>query len=307
MGERVSVVASFMLDFVIRAPRRPAPGETVRGTGFDMFLGGKGFNQSVAARRAGAPVAAIGRLGDDDFGRRFRASLTAEGIDDRHVVTDPDEGTGIAAPVVEPSGENSIIIVPRANLAVTPADIEAAADTIATSGVLLLQLEVPTEAVVAAATSARQAGVPVILNPAPAADVLDQLAGSIDVLVPNEAEAAALAGGSVDDDPAALARALRDRTGAAVVLTLGAAGALVLDGDGVMTLGAHDVPVVDTVGAGDAFCGTLGGHLAAGRSLAEAAVQANAAGALAVTRTGAEPSMPTAAAVAELLATSPVA
>ena len=201
----MSVVASFMLDFVIQAPRRPARGETVLGTRFDTFLGGKGFNQSVAARRAGAPVAVIGRLGDDDFGLRFRASLADEGIDDRHVVTDLDEGTGIASPLVEPGGENSIVIVPRANLAVSPADIEAAADTIATSGVLLLQLEVPPDAVAAAATCAHGAGVPVMLNPAPAADVLDLLAGSIDVLVPNEAEAAALAGGSVDDDPAALA------------------------------------------------------------------------------------------------------
>lgn len=281
---RVAVLASFNGDLVVTS-RRPGPGETVTGSGVEELLGGKGFNQAVAARRAGAEVVAIGRLGADGDGRRIRAVLAAEGIDDRHVADDP-LGTGLAVIVVDPAGENSIIVVPRANHAVSVDDVAVAAGDIAAAGALLLQLEVPTDAVAAAARCGRAAGVPVVLNPAPAADVLDRFVGLVDVLVPNQTEAAQLAGGSVDDDPAELAAALRERLGCGVVLTLGAAGALVLDEHGTTSLPAHQVAVVDTVGAGDAFCGALGAALAAGLDLREAAAQGNAAGALATTRRG---------------------
>lgn len=300
---RVAVLASFNGDLVV-ASRRPGPGETVTGTGVEQLLGGKGFNQAVAARRAGAEVVAIGRLGSDDDGRRSRAVLAAEGIDDRFVVDDP-AGTGLAVIVVDPTGENSIIVVPRANHAVSVGDVEAASDAITSSGVLLLQLELPTDAVVAAATAAHRTGVVVVLNPAPAADVLERFAGLVDVLVPNQTEAAQLVGGSVDDDPADLAATLRDRLGCAVVLTLGSEGALVFDDGGATRIPAHAVEVVDTVGAGDASCGTLGAALAAGLDLRTAAARGNAAGALATTRRGAEPAMPTAADVDGLLAPTP--
>jgi ribokinase len=304
---RVAVLASFNTDLVVSVSRRPGAGETVRGEAFDEHLGGKGFNQAVAAARAGASAWAIGRLGDDAGGRRFLAALDAEGIDHRHVATGAGERTGTAVIVVDDAGENTVIVVAGANHVVSAADVDAAADDLASSGALLLQLEVPIEAVVAAAATAHGAGIPVVLNPAPADDVLDRLAGLIDVIVPNQHEAALLTGGSADDDPAALAAALRDRLGCAVVLTLGADGSLVLDAAGPTRLPAHPVDVLDTVGAGDASCGTLGATLAAGHDLRTAAARANAAGALATTRRGAEPSMPTAAAVTELLGGAPPA
>ena len=302
-GGGVAVLASFNADLVVSVPHHPVPGETVTGSTLAEHLGGKGFNQAVAARRAGAAVTVIGRVGDDEHGRQVLAALDREGIDHRHVGIDPDQGTGVAVIVVDDAGENTVIVVPRANHAVSVADVDAAADDLAGCGALLLQLEVPTDAVVAAAACAHRAGVRVVLNPAPAADVLDRLAGLVDVIVPNQTEAAQLQGGAGDaDDPASLAAALRARTGAAVVLTLGAAGALVFDELGLTRLPAHAVAVVDTVGAGDAFCGALGAALAAGHDLRAAVVRGNAAGALATTRHGAEPSMPTAAAVDALLA-----
>jgi ribokinase len=302
----VCVLGSFMMDLVVRAPRRPRPGETVIGTDFQRFLGGKGFNQAVAAARAGARTTMLGRLGADGFGREFLDRLAGEGIDARHVVVDPVEGTGIGAPLVEDGGENSIVVVPRANAGMTVRDVERAAGTLRDADVLLAQLELPVDPIVTAARRAREGHAAVVLNPAPATTGLEQLHGLVDVLVPNQQEAAMLAGlpaGARPADPVAVGRALRDRFGADVVLTLGAQGALVVDGDGdPFEVKGHAVAAVDTVGAGDAFCGALGAGLARGAGLREAAVFANAAGALAVTRAGAEPSMPTHAAVLALLA-----
>jgi ribokinase len=263
------------------------------GTRFDQFLGGKGFNQAVAAARSGAATAMVGRLGDDDFGRQFRAGLSCAGIDDRHVHTDQSEGTGIGLPLVEDSGENSIVVVPRANHRVTVDDVSRAERRIARADVLLLQLEIPMAACVAAATIAHRAGVTVVLNPAPAVDRIDGFAGLVDVVVPNEIEARRLTRAPADADAADLARRLRELVHADVVVTLGADGALLLDDDGPTHLAAHPVTVLDTVGAGDAFCGGLGAQLAAGSSGRDAVAYANAAAALAVTKPGAAPSIPT--------------
>jgi ribokinase len=295
MTGRLCVVGSFMMDLVVRAPRRPLAGETIVGHGFDMFLGGKGFNQAVAAARCGATTAMVGRLGDDDFGRRFRECLAIEGIDDTHVAVDAAAGTGIGAPLVETGGENSIVVIPRANAALSPVHIEAAAPAITSATVLLLQLELPVVTAVAAARLARDAGVTVVLNPAPALAAVDMapLRGLVDVLVPNETEAMMLAGAVTNGDGSVgLAATLRRWSGAAVVLTAGGAGCVLADGEGTESVASHPVDVVDTVGAGDAFCGVLGAWLADGSSLREAVRHANAAGALAVTRAGAEPSMP---------------
>jgi ribokinase len=288
----VAVLASFMTDLTVRVPRRPGPGETVAGTSFHRFLGGKGCNQAVAAARAGAATAVVGRLGDDEYGRDFLDLLHREGIEAASVTTDPSEGTGVAVPIVEDSGDNSIVTVARANARVTVAEVEAASSVLTGADVLLLQLELPAPAVVAAASRARAAGVTVVLNPAPAVVDLADLVGLVDVLVPNEVEAAQLSG--IDDDPLAAAKELRRRLGASVVVTLGERGVLVLHGDLEELMPAHAVEVVDTVGAGDAFCGALGARLAAGDELCVAARYANAAAALAVTREGAEPSIPTA-------------
>ena len=288
----VCVVGSFMMDLVIRGPRRPDRGETVIGSSFETYLGGKGFNQAVAAARAGASTAMVGRLGDDDFGRQFLALLEGEGIDATSVGADSEIGTGVGAPFVEDSGENSIVVVPRANHALNPDHVRAAAGVIESAKVLLLQLELPVAATLEAATIGRAAGVTVVLNPAPAVGALDVFKGLVDYVVPNESEAAQLGG---PDE-------LLDVTGArGIALTLGERGATVL-ADGLSTsVGAHIVDCVDTVGAGDAFCGALAAQLAAGASLIDAVTFANAAGALAVSIPGAEPSMPRRAAIEALL------
>jgi ribokinase len=301
----VCVVGSFMMDLTIRTRRRPEPGETVIGTSFDQYLGGKGFNQALAAARSDAVTAMVGRLGDDDYGRLFLRRLREEGIDLRHVAQDPLEGTGIGAPVVDESGENAIVVVPRANHAVSVEDIHAASGLIGSARVLLLQLELPVAVVLAAAACARHAGTAVVLNPAPAVSEVEPFADLVDVIVPNQAEAAQLTGLSfASSSPAQIATALSQRTGAQVVLTLGADGVLVLERGTrePVLVPAHQVEVVDTVAAGDAFCGALGAELARGSTLLEAAAYANAAAGLAVTRRGAEPSIPRRTAVSELLA-----
>ncbi|MDI1463135.1 ribokinase [Catellatospora sp. KI3] len=298
----VCVLGSFMKDLIAQAPRRPETGETLRGHGFYEALGGKGLNQAVAAARAGARVAMVGRLGADRYGEEFLLMLAQEGIDASQVHRDADLGTGVGLPVVEPTGANSIIIVPRANEAVTAADVEAAAGVIRSSRILLVQLELPVEAVVAALRLARAAGVFTVLNPAPYADLPGEIADLVDVIVPNEVEAEQLTGLSCRGD-AALGVALklrRDFAGTGAVVTLGGRGVVVVDRDTdepepgwrMNALNAYDVDVVDTVGAGDAFCGALTARLAAGDSLLAATEFASAAGALAVTRHGSAPAMP---------------
>lgn len=291
---RVAVVGSFVTDLVIRAPRRPRPGETLIGHSLDIFLGGKGFNQAVAAARLGAEVTMIGRVGNDAFGDRFLEALNREGIHADYVIRDPQQGTGVASPLVEDSGENSIVQVPRANAALSPADIERAASALAQCAVLLAQLEVPPAASLRAAQIATAAGARFILNPAPARQDAADLIRLADVLVPNEVEAIGLVGVTPHSgaDPAEAARRLRAQGVPVVIVTLGERGALLVTEAGEQVFPAYSVNVVDTTAAGDAFCGALAVALAEGRDLAGAVRFANAAGALAVTRLGAEPSLP---------------
>jgi len=299
----VCVVGSFMMDFIVRAPRRPATGETLIGHSLETCLGGKGYNQAVAAARSGARTAMIGRLGSDEWGGQFRRSLEAEGIDATGTSTDAILGTGVGLPLVEDDGANSIVVIPRANLAMTEADVKAAATLLSSAAVVLLQLELPLNVAVAAARIAKRAGAIVILNPAPAVAPLEAFAGLVDLVVPNQSEATILIGAPCEGEDALRAAAkLQAVTGARdIVLTLGEHGALVIQGDRSELLAAHDVPCIDTVGAGDAFCGALAARLAAGDPLIEAARFGGAAGALAVTRPGAGPSMPTRAEIQGLL------
>ncbi len=291
MSGGVCVVGSCMYDLVVRSARRPQPGETVVGESFETFLGGKGFNQAVAAQRAGAATSFIGRVGQDEFGRQFLGGLAVEGLDHHWVVTDAALGTGVGLPVVEPGGQNSIIIVPQANSGITPEQIEASAGAITGADVLLLQLEVPLEASLAAARVAAEAGVLVVVNPAPYVPLPAELLHLADVLVPNEVELAAMA--SIDDDPEQALAALQSRTEAQIVATLGGRGVLVSVGRASTSLvPAHRVTAVDTVGAGDVFCGYLAAGLAAGEELIEAVTRANAAAALSVTRHGGATSAP---------------
>jgi ribokinase len=299
----VCVVGSFMMDLVARAPRRPERGETLIGSSFAMFLGGKGFNQAIAAARSGASTAMVGTLGDDDFGARFRACLASEGIDAAGVMSSPTTGTGVGMPLVDDTGDNSIVVIPQANHDITAAGVRAASDVITAASVLLVQLELPVDAVVEAARIAREAGTIVVLNPAPAVADLRAFTGLVDFVVPNASEAALLTGVECDGEGAVkAAEMLLADTGAnGVVLTLAEQGALVAHNGTVELVTSHSVDVVDSVGAGDAFCGALAAQLAVGRDLASAVAYGNAAGALAVTKAGAEPSMPRRADVERLL------
>ena len=276
----IAVVGSINLDIVVEVERHPAPGETVLGGDRLELPGGKGANQAVAATRLGAQVAFVGRVGDDDAGRRLRDGLAAVGVDVTHVTVDPDAPTGTALIAVDRTGENTIVVSSGANARVSEADVEAARDMVAGAAVTLVQHEVPEDAVAAAIALGRR----VVLNPAPARPIV----APVDVLVPNRGELEALAGRA--GDPVSLARSLD--VARAVVVTLGSEGAAVISGSSVERIPAPRVDVVDTTGAGDAFCGALAQALDAGADLVEAARRAVGAAAESVTKPGAQGGLP---------------
>jgi ribokinase len=286
---RVCVVGSFVIDLVFRVKRRPGPGETMLADDFGMFLGGKGFNQAVAARRLGADVTMVGRLGNDPFGDMFVAKLEQEGIDSSHVTRDPEVGTAIASPIIDANGENSIIAAPRANMRVTPDDARAADEQIAAADVLMLQFEIPPAASRIAAEIARKHDTVVLLDPAPVEHGFERFAAPMDYIVPNEIEAHMLTGRMTSEEAAAV---LLPETRRGVVISLGVQGAMAVDRAALNRFPAHKVKVVDTTGAGDAFRAGLAVKIAEGASLGDAVRFANACGALACTVMGAEPSMP---------------
>jgi ribokinase len=303
---KVVVVGSFNMDLVIKTERRPQRGETLIGEEFGMFIGGKGANQAIAASRLGADVTMIGRLGADLFGDTFFTEFDKENIDTSFVVRDAEVGTGVASPVIDADGDNSIIIVPRANMRLDVEDVERAASKIADADVLLLQLEVPIESSKRAAEIARANGVEIILNPAPACVLPDSFLGLIDILVPNEVETEFLTKVTVADDEGArlAAKVLFEKGISTIVLTLGNRGTLLLTSQRSQLVPAYNVKVVDTTAAGDAFCGALATALASGDKIENAVAFANATGALAVTVLGAAPSMPTAEQVHDFVVSS---
>ena len=304
MPARIAVVGSLNMDLVVRVPRMPVPGETLIGHDFHVIPGGKGANQAVAAARLGAQVTMIGRVGDDDFGRAQQRNLAQEGIGVTHVSVDPEEATGIALITLDAAGQNSIILAPGANMRLTVAHVEAAAQTIADAEILICQLESPLEVVTRAIELARAQGVRVILNPAPARPLDTALLHLVDYLIPNESETTLLTGIQVTDLSSAekAAANLRERGVSTVILTLGEQGALLANARGMIHVPGYSVEVVDTTAAGDAFVGGFAVALAEGQPLQEAVRFANAAGALAVTRLGAQPSLPTRRAVEQFLA-----
>ena len=303
---RVVVVGSLNIDLVTHTERIPAPGETVLGGDLATVPGGKGANQAVAAARLGAQTAMVGQLGDDGFAAQLRQSLAADNIDTRHVTT-VDAATGVALIVVDARGQNSIVVASGANMRVTPADVDAAAETIANADVLLLQLEIPLQSVKRAAEIAHANGVIVILNPAPAQPLPADLLALVDILAPNESETATLTGLPVESeaDLRTAANALRAFGIDTVLLTLGERGVLLAGSDGIEQFPAFRVDnVVDTTAAGDAFLGGFATAMAEGRSAAEAVPWGCAAGALAVTKAGAQPSLPSRDDVQKMLARS---
>ena len=299
----VVVFGSINMDLVVRTPRLPAPGETLTGYTFFTAPGGKGANQAVACARLGAPTRMVGRVGDDLFGEQLRASLRSFGVQDDGVLTTPGP-SGVALIAVDDLAENTIVIVPGANGSVSIADIPRLEAVLDGARILLVQLEVPIETVVAAARAAHTRGVTVILDPAPALPLPDELYALADIITPNEHEAATLTGIAVHDDRGAIAaaRALIARGARRVALKLGARGALTADAEGEQFWSPFTVTPVDTVAAGDAFNGGLAVALSEGRSFNEAIRWGLAAGALSVTRHGAQPSMPERNEVLTLLA-----
>jgi ribokinase len=290
----ITVIGSFMMDLVIKAERRPKRGETLIGQSFGMFPGGKGFNQAVAAIRLGAHVHMVGKLGEDDFGERFLKSLAIAGIGSEFVSTTNQAMTGVGSPVIDAQGDNSIIVVPGANMLLLPSDIEKARNLIEKSDMVLMQLENPVETVLCAAGIAHSAGVPILLNPAPARQLPDELLALVTILTPNEIEAEMLTGCNVADTTSALQAAiiLLQKKIQSVVLTLGERGAMLAEKDRFVQIPGFQVKVIDTTAAGDAFCAALAVQFASGYSMEESIAFANSAGALATTILGAEPAMP---------------
>jgi ribokinase len=289
----VVVFGSINMDMVVRVARLPAVGETLTGHGFVTVPGGKGANQAVAAARLGAPTQMVGRVGDDVFGAALLDNLAANQVGTGSVTVSGGP-SGVAAIAVSDAGENTIVVVPGANGLVGGEDLPHLDRLLGDARVLLLQLEVPLDAVVAAAEAARARGVFVILDPAPAQELPDALYAAADLITPNESEATLLTGIPISDTASAAeaARALVARGCRAAVVKLGGRGAVWFDGQQVWTLDPHRVTVVDTVAAGDAFNGGVAAALSDGRPIAEALRWGMAAGALAVTRAGAQDAMP---------------
>jgi ribokinase len=306
MTARVAVAGSLNVDLVVRTPRIPEPGETIIGSDFHRVPGGKGANQAVAAARLGADVAMVGRVGQDSFAGQLRENMSRMGVDLTHVKEDPDAATGVALIVVDDAGQNSIVVASGANAHFSPEDVEEAEETLANADVLLLQLESPLETVRRAAEIAEAHGVRVILNPAPAQELPRSLLTLVDVLIPNESEAALLTGRSVESEEEARAAAQELlRLGVeTVIITLGKRGALLAQDGSAARIPSFEVVAVDTTAAGDAFVGSFAVALAEGKMLREAVRWGNAAGALAATKMGAQPSLPTREALERLLESS---
>jgi len=295
MPAKVVVIGSLNMDLVTRAPRLPRGGETLIGQSFATVSGGKGANQAVAAARLGAEVSMVGCVGNDAYGAELRGALLAERIDCQAVST-VEDSSGVALIVVDDNSQNAIVIVAGANGSLTPQVIDRFDAVLQTADVIICQLEVPDATVGHALKRGRALGKTVILNPAPASRPLpaDWFA-AIDYLIPNESEASALTGLSVDSLASAETAATRliAMGVGKVIITLGAQGSLFADGSRLEHFPAPKVKAVDTTAAGDTFVGGFAAALAAGSSEADAIRFGQVAAALSVTRAGAQPSIPT--------------
>ena len=296
----IIVVGSLNTDLVVRTPRFPQPGETISGEDLQVIPGGKGANQAVAAARHGIQVSMLGRLGKDNFGDFLLDNLKQNQVDFRLVQRD-DASTGTAAIIVDGKGQNSIILSAGSNGKVSPADVNSV--SFADYKLLLLQLEIPIPPVLAAAQRAHESGILVILNPAPAKELPAELLSLVDYLIPNETELGLLTGMDVNGLASAesAAKSLLQRGVKNVIVTLGSKGALIVSSKQVTHVDTYPVHVVDTTAAGDAFIGGFAYSLLQNKSLEDAVRYGCASGALATTKFGAQPSLPTRAEVEKFI------
>lgn len=292
---KITVMGSFVVDLMGRAPHLPVKGETVKGTAFKIGPGGKGSNQGVAAQRAGAEVNMITKIGKDDFATLALKSFQQEGMDTSYIFQDDNSPTGAALILVdENTSENEILVTLGACGFITDENIEKARGVIENSKVFLTQLETNLDAVEKAVDIAHKKGVMVILNPAPVQTIQEDLFKKVDLLTPNEVEASILSGVEINtvEDASRAAKILMSKGAKSVIITLGSKGSLVVTDDKEKFIESIKVDAVDTTGAGDAYNGGLATALAEGKDIFEAAEFANIVGALSVTKIGTAPAMP---------------
>jgi ribokinase len=294
MVNRIAVIGSSNIDFAMKMDHLPAVGETVLDAEFVQVFGGKGANQAVAAARGGGMVTFVNCVGDDPYAERMVAGFDADGIDTSHLYREARISSGAALVMVGEGGNNYLSVAPGANYRLTPERIDENRELIAKSDWVLMQYEIARPTVERVLEVASEEGTPVIFNFAPAREFPRERLASVHTLVVNENEAATLSGLSVRDETEArrAARALRDTGAQVVIVTLGAAGSLVVNADGVSHVQAFPVEAVDTTAAGDTYCGCLAVALAEGKSLEESVRFASAGAAISVGRMGAQPSAP---------------
>ncbi|MBR6629324.1 MAG: ribokinase [Bacteroidaceae bacterium] len=294
MQRKIVVIGSCNTDMVISMDHLPLPGETLIGGEFFMNSGGKGANQAVAAARLGGNVSFIAKVGNDPFGKRALEQYRAEGIDVKHILTDPEQPSGVALIMVDAQGENSIAVASGANAHLTTKDIDNAKEILSRADIVLMQLETPITTVEHAANVAKRSGAKVILNPAPAQPLPESLLQNLYILIANETEAEFISGTQITDmdSVARAADILCDKGVEKVVITLGSRGAFVKERGNYHQIPGLKVKAVDATAAGDTFCGALCVALAEGKNLTEAVTFANRCAAVTVTRMGAQSSLP---------------
>lgn len=292
--KKIVVVGSCNTDMTVKSDRLPVPGETVIGGEFMMNPGGKGANQAVATARLGGRVTFVAKTGNDLFGRQSVELYNDEGIDTRFIDSDSTTPSGVALISVDAQGENCIMVAPGANSNLLPEDIEKAEEEIKSADILLMQLEVPIKTVEYAARLAHKNGVKVILNPAPAQSLSNELLENLYMLIPNETEAEIISGIKVTDEASALraADAIVAKGVDTVVITMGSLGALLKSPTESVLVPALKVDAIDTTAAGDTFCGAISVAISEGKSLKEAVEFANKACSITVTRMGAQKALP---------------
>jgi len=301
---RILVIGSINTDMVVRSPELPFPGQTLMGHSFQTTGGGKGANQAVAAARLGAEVSLIARIGDDAFGKMSIENFKKEKINIENIYTDSDAPSGVAFIVVDDKGENIIVVAPGANASLNEKDIQDAEDAIKKADIILFQLEIPMSTVAEGIRLAKKHNRMVMLNPAPAAMIPKEILHSVDFITPNQTEALTLTGIAVNDALTAqqACDVLHKRGVLTVIVTMGEQGAYISsDNYKGLVAGFTTGVVVDTVAAGDTFCGGLAIAIAEGKSLKDAVQFANAAAALSVTKAGAQASIPVRTDVINLL------